>query len=63
MLKFQFPPPKMFLRSTFKCTLARCYDTTGSSGDKSLGGALATLGDDTKLYGLSVRLVRSVQQL
>ena len=26
-----------------------CYDTTGSSGDKSLGGAVAILRDDTKL--------------
>ena len=40
-----------------------CYDTTGSSDDKSLGGALAILGDDTKLCGPSVGLVRSVWQL
>ncbi len=31
-----------------------CYDTTGSSDDKSLGGALAILGDDTKSYGPDV---------
>src|SRR6266403_1764052 len=40
-----------------------CYDTTGSSDDKSLGGAWAILRDDTESYGLSVSLVRSVRQL
>ncbi len=37
-----------------------CYDTTGLSRYKSLGGTLVILGDDTKSYGLSVGLVRSV---
>jgi len=40
-----------------------CYDTTGSSDDKSLGGAWAILRDDTKAWWLSVGLVRSVRQL
>src|SRR6266478_2297446 len=40
-----------------------CYDSTGSSDDKSLGGTWAILGDDTKSCGLSVGLVRSVRQL
>ena len=31
-----------------------CYDTTGSSDGKSLGGAWAILGDDTESYGLGV---------
>ncbi len=37
-----------------------CYDTTGSSDDKSLGGALGDSRDDTESCGLSVGLVRSV---
>jgi len=40
-----------------------CYNTTGSFDDKSLGGAWAILGDDTKSFGRSVVLVRSVRQL
>ena len=53
----------MLLGMRTKWSGGSCYDTTGSSDDKSLGGAWAILGDDTKLYGLSVGLVRSVRQL
>jgi len=51
--------------TTQTATQVTCYDTTGSSDVKSLGGALAILGDDTKSFRLSVclGLMRSVRQL